>query len=107
LLTWINSLILTRYANLDLYIWSRDSLVHLVTRLLAGRSRNCGSISGRDRRFFSSQKLPYRFRELPNLLCNVTMSSALRLAVSRSKLYLFYIMSWQIVNLQLVRYTKC
>jgi len=83
LLTWIDSLILTRYANLDLYIWSRDSLVRLVTRLLAGRPRNSGSISGRNKRFFSSQKIPYRFRDLPNLLRNVTMSSALLLAVSR------------------------
>jgi len=83
LFTWFNSLILTRYVDLDLCIWSRDNLVRLMTRLLAGRPRNCGSISGTDKRFFSSQKLPYRFRDLPNLLCNVTMSSALQLAVSR------------------------
>jgi len=81
-LTWIDSLILTRYADLDLCIWSRDSLVRVVTRLLAGRPGNCGSLSGTDKRFFASQNLPYRFRDLPSLLCNATMSSALRLAVS-------------------------
>jgi len=41
-----------------------------VTRLRAGRSKNCGSIAGRDKRFCSPPNHPYRSRILPNLLLN-------------------------------------
>jgi hypothetical protein len=49
---------------------SRDSVVGIVTRLLAGYPRNCGSIHVSSKRVFSSPKLPDRLCRLPSFPSN-------------------------------------
>ena len=49
--------------------WSQDSIVSVVTGLQAGWLRNHGSIPGRDKRFFSSNRTDQLWGP-PNLLIN-------------------------------------
>jgi len=52
----IRKFLLTSFLLYDENTWSRAILVGTVTRLVDGRLRNRGSISGRRRRFISSPK---------------------------------------------------